>query len=43
MSLDPADKALMGEDLSELEEYLLGSQELVKVRGKVSYYQYVHK
>ncbi|XP_033740934.1 uncharacterized protein LOC117327839, partial [Pecten maximus] len=32
--LDEADKGLLGDDLTELEQYLLDSQELIKIRGK---------
>jgi hypothetical protein len=35
MGLDPADRAIMADDLTDLEEHLLSSQELVKIRGKV--------
>ena len=34
--LDEADKGLLGDDLTELEQYLVDSQELIKIRGKVS-------
>ncbi|XP_069114279.1 uncharacterized protein [Argopecten irradians] len=33
--LDEADRALMGEDLTDLEKYLVTSQELIQIRGKI--------
>lgn len=33
--LDPADEGLMGKELNDLEKYLVASQEMVKIRGKV--------
>jgi hypothetical protein len=35
VGLDEADKALMGTDMTNLEIYLVESQELIKIRGKV--------
>ena len=33
--MDEADRALMGTDLTPLEESILASQEIIKIRGKV--------
>lgn len=35
VGLDEADRALLGSDLTDLEKYLIESQQLIKIRGKV--------
>jgi len=35
VGLDDSDRALLGNDLTDLEKYLVESQELIKIRGKV--------
>lgn len=42
LGLDPADRAIMADDLTDLEEHLLSSQELVKIRVKVCLFTYVY-